>query len=528
MALLYGVRLITEALQHDAGARLRSLLVALTAHPLAAFGIGIFITILTQSSGATSSLLVGLVSTQLLALSSAMITLFGSNVGSALVVQLLIFDITSYAFVLVGAGAAAAMLTRHNAGRYAGQALFGFGLIILGLYALKVGSTPLAGSHLTVAVLDALLQAPLILALIGMVLTMVFASSVAGVGLVVVLAANKALPLEAALALMLGANVGSTMTAMLTALSSASIAGKRLAIVHTGTKLILALLGLLFLNPLVMLLTQTRLADSTLVALSHLGFNLLLAIVFIPLVGPLTWLVMRMVPEAPIQEAAGPRYLAPDALAVPGIALGQATREILRLTDIITQMQQLVIHAFESGGLSVARQIATLDDQLDELVEAIKQYLAQLDEEGMDQEQKRRQLELLYILPDLEAMGDIMDKQCIRLARRKRKQQLIFSKEGWSELVEYHHEVTEAVQQAFAALASHDTSLADNFFLRKKQIGLLRRQLRFCHLRRLQSGVSPSIETSAIHLDLLTALDALLAHAATVAHVIRGDLDVMV
>lgn len=96
MALLYGVRLITEALQHDAGTRLRSLLVALTSHPLAAFGIGIFITILTQSSGATSSLLVGLVSTQMLSLSSAMITLFGSNVGSALVVQLLIFDITEF------------------------------------------------------------------------------------------------------------------------------------------------------------------------------------------------------------------------------------------------------------------------------------------------------------------------------------------------------------------------------------------------------------------------------------------------
>jgi len=528
MALLYGVRLITEALQHEAGGRLRPLLVALTAHPLTAFGVGVFITILTQSSGATSSLLVGMVSAQLLSLSSAIVTLFGTNVGSALVVQLLIFDITAYAFVLLGVGAAAALLTRHSKWRWGGQVVFGFGLIILGLYALKIGSTPLADDPLTVAVLDALVRAPLLLMLIGMVLTMVFASSVAGVGLVVVLAANKALPLEAALALMLGANVGSTMTAMLTALSSGSVAGKRLALIHTGTKLLLALLCLFFLHALAQLLAQTHLAASTLVALTHLGFNIALACIFIPLIGPLAHWVVKIVPDAPTPVPTGPRYLTPDALAAPGIALGQATREILRVTDMITQMQQLTIRAFEEDGLVAAQEIARLDDQLDELVEAIKHYLAMLDEERMSQEQRQRQLELLYLLPDLEAMGDIMDRQCMRIARRKRKRQLVFSKEGWSELLEYHREVTEAVQQVFAALATHDVKLANDFFIRKKQLGQMRRQLRFRHLRRLQSGVSPSIESSAIHLDLLSAFEALLAHASTIAHVVRGDLDIAV
>jgi phosphate:Na+ symporter len=526
MSLLYGVQIITKALQRDAGTRLRHLLMVLAGHPLAAFVIGVFITLLTQSSAAVSSLLVGLVSTQLLTLASAIITLFGSDVGSALVVQLLILDITSYAFVLLGIGAAAAMLARETRWRSMGEALFGFGLVILGLYALKEGSTPLAGNPLTVAVLDALGRTPLILVLVGMVLSMVFASSVAGVGLVIVLAANRTLPLAAALALMLGTNVGTTITAMLTALSSGSVSGKRLALIHMGTKLAIALIALALLNPLSMLLSQAHLPPSTIVALSHLGFNLVLAVGFTPLTGPLVRLAMKLVPEKPRQDTTGPRYLTPDALAVPAVALSQATREILHVTDVIMEMQHLSIAAFEQNGLSVGNQIAALDDQLDELVEAIKHYLAQLDEETMTHEQRRRRIELLYMLPDLEAMGDILDKQYMRIARRKHRRQLIFSKEGWDELMLYHHEVTEAMQQAFAALTVHDSKLADDFFRRKKQIGRMRQQLRFRHLRRLQLGISPSLETSAIHLDFLGAMDALLAHASTIAHVIRGDLDI--
>src|SRR3989440_4450963 len=183
LSLLYGVRLITDAMQRDAGVRLRRSLMLHTKHPFAAFGTGVVVTTLTQSSGVASSLLVGLVSAQLLTLTVAIITLLGTNVGSALVVQLLVFHITSFAFVFVGLGAAAAMLTWQTPKRGVGQVCFGFGLIILGLAALEAGSRPLAGSPITALIFDALVQSPVVLALIGAVLTMTFASSVAGIGL---------------------------------------------------------------------------------------------------------------------------------------------------------------------------------------------------------------------------------------------------------------------------------------------------------------------------------------------------------
>jgi phosphate:Na+ symporter len=524
VSLLYGVRLITDAMQGDASMRLRRSLMLLTRHPLAAFSTGMIVTLLTQSSGVTSSLLVGLVSIQLLSLTVAIITLLGTNVGSALVVQLLAFHITNFAFLFVGLGATVAMLTRQTSKKGIGQACFGFGLIILGLASLEAGSRPLAGSPITALVFSALAQSPIVLALIGAALTMIFASSVAGIGLVIVLASNGSLPLAAALAMILGSNVGSTITALLSSLSKGSVSGKRLAFIHSGTKMVLACIALAILKPLAVTLSWVHLPPATLVALSHLGFNLLLALIFIPFAGSLASLAEKVLPDRLVKgETIGPRYLHPDVLSTPAVALGQATREVLHMTDLVTEMLGLSIHAFEDKGTEIPSRIDTIDDQLDSLNAGIKNYLMQLDENQMTQEQKNRQIALLYVITDLEAMGDLINKQCMRLARRKRRQQLIFSEEGWQDLVSYHCEVTNAVQLAFAALAMQDTSLSAAFFPRKAQLYQLRRTLHLKHLRRLQSGISPSIETSAIHLELLITLRNVLSHVSTIAHVVQED-----
>ncbi len=524
MLLLYGVRLITDSMQHAAGARLRRATMALARRPFAAFGVGVLATALTQSSSATSSLLVGLVSAQLVPLSAAVVMALGTNVGSTLVVQLLALHITDYALVLAGLGAAAAMATRRTALREVGQTFFGFGLVLLGLAALQDGSTPIAASHVTAEVLRTLTGAPFVLALMGMVLAIVFASSAAAIGLVLVLAANGALPLVAALALMLGANVGSTVTALLTALSGGSVAGKRLALLHTGTKLAGAAVGLTALGPLAALLSHMRPDPAMQVALAHLGFNLALAAVFVPLSTPLTRLALALLPDRATNEAVGPRYLDPEVLSLPAVALGQAMREVLRMTDLVTEMLRQSIRAFEESSTDVPTRIDALDDQLDDLEAAIKRYLTQLDEDKMTEEQAHREIALLYIISDLEAIGDIIDKQFMRLARRKRRDQIMFSDEGWSDLVTYHGEVTAALEQALAALAAQDPTLAAEFLARKARLGQMKRELHLRHLRRLQSGVLPSLESSAIHLDLLNAMSRVLSHASNIAHAVQGDL----
>src|SRR5260221_4948327 len=162
---------------------------------------------------------------------------------------------------------------------------------------------------------------------------------------------------------------------------------------------------------------------------------------------------------------------------MPAVALGQATREILHMTDLVTEMLNVSIAALEEGGSEVLARVDVLDDQLDELNAAVKRYLTQLNEEQMTEAQRNRQIALLYIITDLEEMGDLIDKHWMRLVRRKRRKQIVFSDEGWQDLLSYHREVTAAAQQAFAAVAAQDRQLATAFFARKAQLGQMKRQL---------------------------------------------------
>lgn len=524
LLLLYGVRMAATAVQHAAGPRLRRAALTLDGRPLAAFGVGVLATALMQSSGATSALLVGLVSARLIPLAVAAIMLLGANVGSTLVVQLLALRITDHAVALAGLGAFVALSTYRTTFRDVGQAAFGFGVVLLGLAALEAGSVPIAASPVTRDVLQTLAGAPLVLAIIGALLAIGLASSAAAVGVVLVLAAGGAFPLEAALAVLLGANVGSTAPALLAGMGQGTTAGQRLAYIHTGTKLTGAVLSLIALGPLALLLRQISADPAAQVALAHLGFNLALALVFAPLAPVLAHLTERLLPEPPDEAASGPRHLDPAALRMPALALGQATREILRMADLTTEMLRLSTQAFEESGTNIPARIDGLDDQIDDLEAAIKRYLTQIDEDLMTEEQVRREIALLYIITDLEAIGDIIDKQIMRLARRKHRAQITFSDEGWDELVTYHGEVTAALDQALAALAAQDPTIATEVLARKTHLSRTRRELQLRHLRRLRAGSTLSITSSAIHLDLLNALGRVLSHTANIAHAVRGDL----
>jgi phosphate:Na+ symporter len=525
LLLLYGVRLISDAVKPATSGRMQQALTKLSKHPFAAFGIGIVATALMQSSSAMSSLLVELVSASLLPLNVAIAMLLGANVGSTLVVQLLALHITDYALELVGLGAAVALFTHRTAFRRPGRALFAFGLIVLGLATISAGSQPIAASPVTAAVLQALVDAPLVLVLIGALLSMVLNSSAASIGLILTLASSHALPPVAAIALMLGANVGTTLLAMIASLSGGTLAGRRLAVVHSGTKLLGALVLLLLLGPLMALLQAVWPNPAVQVAMAHMGFNLALAVLFLPLSVPLARLMEKLLPDQ--QTSAGvssaPRYLDPRVLANPAIALGLATRETLRMADMVTDMWEQSIQAFEGRPDAIQTRMEAMDDQLDELNAAIKGYLTQLDEETMTEEQARQDITLLYIISDLEAMGDVMTKRFMSLARRRSRNQILFSEEGWEDLMSYHQQVAEALQQVLAALATHDPRLAMEFLTRKEELKRIKRDLHVRHIRRLRAGVPNSTASSAIHLDVLDAMSAVLALTSNMAHVLQGD-----
>jgi phosphate:Na+ symporter len=524
MLLLYGVKLITDSMERALGARLRLVMLTVAKRPLLAFVSGIVVTLLTQSSTATASVMVGLVSAQLVPLAAAVTMVLGAAVGSTLVVQLLAFHITDYALEVLGLTAGFALLTQRTPLRDIGRGVFSFGLVLLGLAMIDASSTPIADSSITSAVMRTLSQSPLVLLLVGVLLSAVFVSSIAAIGIVMVLASGGSLPLTAALAVMLGANLGTTLTPLLTALNRRNTTGRQLGFIYFGTRLVGVIVAMALLYPLAALLTHLLPNPASQVALAHLGFNLILAVFFLPLAGHLADLATKLLPEPEAEKKPSSRYLDPDALTLPAVALGQAMREVLRMADLAAEMLRLSIVAFEDGIKDLPKQIGALDDQLDDLETAIKHYLIQLNDKSLTQEQSQRELALLHISTELEAIGDIVDRQLMRLARRKRRKQITFSSDEWEDIVAYHREVLGLLQQALAGLAAQDSALAHEVLSQREWLNETKRDMYQRHLQNLSSGSSTSLNASAIHLEMVNALSRILSHTCSIARTVQREL----
>ncbi|MEH2376807.1 Na/Pi cotransporter family protein [Nostoc sp.] len=441
-----------------------------------------------------------------------------------MVVQLLAFHITDYAQQFLGLAAAFALFTRRKALRDIGRGVFSFGLVLQGLAMIEGSSVPIADSPITNAIMQALSQSPLVLVLLGILLAAVFVSSIAAIGIVMALAAGGALPLEAALAVTVGANIGTTLMPLVTALNRGSVVGRRLGFIYVGTRLAGGVLALALLNPLAVLLTRLLPNPSTQVALAHLGFNLILAIVFVPIANPLADFVTRLLPEPEAEKKLSSRYLDPNALTLPSVALGQAMREILRIADLAVEMLQLSILAFEDGAKDLPKQIGVLDDQLDDLETAIKHYLIQLNDELLTEEQSLRKLTLLHMSTELEAIGDIVDRQLMRLARRKRRKQIAFSQQEWKNIVTYHREVLGLLQQTLTGLAAQDLTIAEEVLSQRQWLNEIKREIYLGHLQQISSGDPVSLNASSIHLEMFNAMSRIVSHTFSIACAVQGQL----
>ncbi|WP_236601109.1 Na/Pi symporter [Ktedonobacter sp. SOSP1-52] len=279
------------------GGHVRRLFLHAARFPVIAYLVSLIMTACLQSSSVVSSLLIELVSTDLMPFSTAIMMLLGANVGSTLAVQLLSFHVTDYALTLVGLFALLALMTARTRWRWVGQIAFPCGLMLLGLFTLSQASELLANSAWAGEILQIGASSPLLLLLLGAALAMMLNSSTATIGLVLVLASRHTLPLVPALAAMLGANIGTTLPALIAAASRNAALGQRLALVHTGTKCLGACLLFLLLHPLAALLTVCWPSPLTQPAMAHLGLNVLLTCLWVPLAGPLTWLLTSLEPS---------------------------------------------------------------------------------------------------------------------------------------------------------------------------------------------------------------------------------------
>ena len=517
--LLYGVRMVGEGLQRAAGTRLRHLLSTLTGNRFKALLVGAGVTAVLQSSSATTVMLVGFASAGLLSLRQTIGVILGADIGTTVTVQLLAFDLLAVSPLVLFIGWLLYATARGTV-RYVGEAVLGFGFLFLGMKLVADGTRPLATSEAFGIVLGSLSDQPLILLLVAALFSGIVRSSAATIGFALSLASAGVLPLTGAIPIIFGANIGTAATALIAAVGQNAEA-RRVAAAHAAFKVVGVALCFPFIGPFAELVQRTAPDVPRQIANAHSIFNIVVAALFLPLSEWAAELFERMIPQ---REAAtvGAMYLNEQTLDTPAVALGQALRETLRMGDVVAQSLRDSIVVLERNDEALMRQVITRDDLIDRLEEDIKQFLIKLGAQQLTAEQAERETALIFVIANLEEIGDIVEKGLMELAEKKLRGGHSFSQQGWGEIKDVHSKVVENLELALAALAAQDPSIAEKVIRHKSRVNLLERQLRQKHIDRLHEGLRESIDTSSLHLDLLANLKRANSLAAGIAYAVLG------
>src|SRR5437867_2965859 len=386
--LLYGIRLSGEALQRALGGRLRSLLTGMSRHRLSAVASGAAITAIIQSSAATTLMLIGFVSAGLMTFRQTLGIILGADIGTTFTVQLIAFRFTDYSPLLVGLGFLMTFVARRRVPKDLGQALLGLGLLFLGLKLILDNVEPLRSTPLALDLLNGIGQNPAIGVLTG------------------------------AVAVVLGANIGTCATA-LTASVGATAEAKRVAVAHIAFKLLGAALVVPFIGPFTAVLASTASDPARQIANAHTFFNIGISLVFLPFTPLAARAIEALVPDD--EQGDSPfrtRYVDERSLDQPSLALGQATREALRMADVVQGMLRDVPIVFASSHHELLEDVERRDDQVDFLEREIKLFLARLGRDAMGADLSRKEIGLISIIGNLENIGDIIDKNLMELGRK--------------------------------------------------------------------------------------------------------------
>jgi phosphate:Na+ symporter len=522
--LLYGIRLSGDSLQRAAGGRLRQLLTGMSRNRLVAVVSGAAVTGIIQSSAATTLMLIGFVSAGLMTFRQTLGIILGADIGTTLTVQLIAFRATDWAPLLIGLGFVVTFIARRSVPRDLGQAVLGLGLMFLGLKLIIDGVTPLRSNQLALDVLTAATGTPIVAVLVAALFSALVTSSAATIGVALALASQGLITLPGAVAIVIGANVG-TCTTALAASVGATAEAKRVAVAHIGFKVLGGALVFPLIGPFTAVVAASAADPARQVANAHTFFNLGISLLFLVFTPWAARAIEALVPQAPTEESPFRcKYLDERALDQPSLALGQAHREALRMADVTQGMLRDALTAFRSDNLALIEEIEKRDDQVDFLEREIKLFLARLGREAMGSDLSRKEIGMISFIGNLENIGDILDKNLMELARKKYYQGRRFSEAGWAEIQEFHGLVTKNLERAIAAFAANDRALAQEVLDQRPFMRARERDLRESHLGRLRAGLAESLETSEIHLDILTNLKRISSHVSALMFPILDEV----
>ncbi len=529
----YGMRTMSEGLKKVAGERLKSFLHMATRVPIVGVLIGTLITCLIQSSSATTVMVVGFVNAGMIGLTQAISVIIGANIGTTctawLVSSMSVFKVTQYALPAVGFGFLMMAFGPSRKTKFWGEVMLGFGMLFIGLGLMGDAFEPLKGNQQFKDFLVLFSKRPILGVVAGMIFTMVLQSSSATIAIVQVMALNGLISLPAAIPIILGDNIGTTITAQLAALGSNKNA-RRAAMAHTmfnviGVSYMLVFVYLGWYERLIHWLMPGEVTTKSVmayIALAHSGFNVVNAIVFLPFIGWLEKVTLLIIPKTKGQDEFGVQYLEKHLLNTPTLALQQVYKEIAYMLNVAEKSIVQAVQGFMEHNEGMLDKALKYERATDDLQSEITQYVIDLSQHQLLPEESQEIPVLLHNVNDIERMGDHA-KNIAELAQARIDDEVRFSEEALADFNTIWKELHDMLDKTKKALKNNSEQFAIQALEHESRINDMQVKMKEAHINRLNCGACP-LKANYVFLDFIDNVEKIADHLTNIAQGVIGKM----
>ncbi len=524
--LVWGTHLVRTGVLRVLGSKLRQMLSASMGNRFTAALSGLGVTALVQSSTATALITASFVGRGLITLPAALAVMLGADIGTSVMAVVFSFDLSWLSPLFIFVGVTLFILRQGTQVGDIGRVFIGLGLMLLALQLVGQAAQVLTRNPAVQLILESLTSDRMLEILVGATLAVLSYSSLAVVLLTATLAINV-VGIDVALGLVLGANLGSGLLAVLTTAKS----NRATRQVPLGNLLFKAM-GVVIAIPLIPLwlrLVQPYVPDpSTQTVLFHLSFNLMVAMMFIGLTGTVSRWVERLLP---LQDAGSalnrPNHLDPSALATPSLAISCAAREALHQADVVETMLRGVITVIKTNDQQLAQDLRKMDDTVDGLYSAIKYYLTKISREQLNEKESRRWTDIIGFTINMEQIGDTVERVLLDIEEKKIRKGRVFSDAGMNEICALHARLLDNLRLGMSVFMDGNVRDAQRLLEEKVRFRELEREYASSHLERLSDRTAPSLESSSLHIDLISDLKRINSHICSIAYPILDSAGVL-
>lgn len=517
---LFGIAKMAEGMQNAAGDKLKRILELFTSRPTIAILTGALATMIVQSSSSTTVMVVGFVNAGLMNLTQAVGTIMGANIGTTITAQIAAFKITDIALPLIGIGAILNFLSRRKTVQNIGLGILGFGMLFYGMEIMSGSIAPLREYEPFINMLVRFGQNPLLGVLAGALFTLIIQSSSATTGVAIALSLQGLIDLPSGIALTLGANIGTCITALLASIGT-SVTAKRAAVAHVMFNFFGAVLFLVLIKPFASIVAHTGSTVARQLANAHTIFNVTNTVLLFPFINQFVALIERIIPGEDYGPGTKPQFLDRNILHTPA-AIIAATRETLRMCDISLEMLNESFQSFLTGDQDLMESVLVKEETINKLEREIVSYLTAAADNPWTPKQHQKITSLIHSAHDVERVADL-STNIVELAQAKSKHYVKLSDTAVEELQTMFAKVESIYARAIEVLRTEKVKAAENLIAEDDEVDRMEKEFRDSHIRRLNEGKCHP-EAGVLYLDVISTLERVADHGTNLAEAVTGAL----